>query len=108
MNKIKPMLPTLRERKRYLVYEVLSKSPSKKENEIVRNIRETLGVFDSAEAGIVPVEYNAKKQRGILRMAHTSLDKVRAGIAMLKFPNSIVHTVGVSGTLLKVRSRYMK
>ena len=110
MQKLKPMMPTLRERKRYVVYRVLSKRHVKKDlsSDIIVKLRSLLGVFDSASAGVLNVEYNQAKQKGILRVSHTSLDKVRAGLAMLSMgAESLIQVIGVSGTLNVARKKYM-
>ena len=81
---MKPLLPTMRETKRYLVYELLSEQPlGNAQAEVVKHARQALGLFDSAKAGIVPVRYDEAVQAGVLRVAHTSVDKVKAALLLL-------------------------
>ncbi len=112
MSKLKPLLPSLRERKRYIAYEMISEQEIEKDvsNQVLENIRNTLGLFDSANAGILSVEYDEKRQEGILRTSHDSVNKVRTALALLQEldGHSVVPRVkGVSGNLKKARNKYM-
>ncbi|MFW5865675.1 MAG: Rpp14/Pop5 family protein [Nanoarchaeota archaeon] len=111
MFKTKPLRPAFRETKRYIVYE----AESLDENEVfmkdiqrslVRQLTVMLGVFDAASAGIIPVKYDSQKKRGILRVNHMMVDKVRACFALI---NTIdkkpirISSIRVSGILKKAR-----
>ena len=105
MARIKPLLPTLRERKRYLAFEVvadkeLSWSAIKKA--VFDAMKEYVGIDGISDAGLLFVKNNGNK--GILRVSHTSLNKVRAALIFIKNIDSqkvIVKSIGASGMLNK-------
>jgi len=114
MVKLKPILQSLKEKKRYLVYEVISEnekdSNKDRSSEILKKVTNFLGVFESAKAGIQSVEYNKKKQRGVLRVSTKQLDKLRTSLAMVNQLNDeevMIRTIGVSGILKKARTKYV-
>lgn len=101
---MKPLLPTLKEKKRYLVYSLASEKPIRSDGAVVEHIAKTLGVFDGARAGVMSVRYDATKQIGILRMTHTSVDIIKASLLTLREINATkvrLATIGVSGILAK-------
>jgi len=115
-KKIKPLLPSLRERKRYLAFEIISESPIQDFNAVSAAISEKsleyLGQLGLAEAGIMifPDKYNKEKQRGLIRVSNRSLDKLRATIALvdnIKGTKAILRSVGVSGIIKKARDNYL-
>ena len=105
MARIKPLLPTLRERKRYLAFEVvadkeLSWSAIKKA--VFDAMKEYVGIDGISDAGLLFVKNNGNK--GILRVSHTSLNKVRAALIFIKNIDSqkvMVKSIGASGMLNK-------
>ena len=108
----KPLLPTLRTKKRYVVYEYISKTDIS-HNNIVKAVedsyKECFGMFGLGEAGLMDTKiYN--KKRGILKVNHKYLDKLRVSMTMIKDINDqklALHTVGVSGILKKAKNKYM-
>ena len=102
---MKPLLPTLKETKRYVVYELISERPvTGGEREVLRHLHITLGLFDDAKAGILPVRYDEQAQVGVLRVAHTSVDKVKAALLLLTNVQGVPilpRVRGVSGILQK-------
>ncbi len=112
MVKLKPILPSLKEKKRYLVYEVLSQKPLEKDvsEEILNKTKGFLGIFDSAKAGLQNVEYDKKTQRGVIRVTTTQVDKLKTSLALISQLNeeeSTIRTIGVSGILKKARNKYI-
>ena len=105
MARIKPLLPTLRERKRYLAFEVLSEKElqwAMIKKAIFDAMKEYVGIDGISDAGLLFVKNNGNK--GILRVSHTSLNKVRAALIFIKNIDSqkvIVKSIGASGMLNK-------
>jgi ribonuclease P/MRP protein subunit POP5 len=107
---MKPLMPSLRESKRYLAFEVVSE---KKMNfkTVEKAVEDAcLGFFGSfgwSKANLKLVEYNDNK--GIIMMNHDGLDMVRSALLTI---NSIdnkkasIATKGVSGILKKAKGRY--
>ncbi|MBL7056064.1 hypothetical protein ISS07_04085 [Candidatus Woesearchaeota archaeon] len=114
-GKTKPLMPSLREKKRYLAYELISseKFDALEINKsIMNNAKEFLGDFGMAKAGIIPMndQHNTNKQRGVLRVAHKELDSVKASFIFLRKINNnsvILRSVGSSGVLKKVQQKYL-
>lgn len=107
MAKAKPLLPTLRERKRYLAFEVLSASPVSgaiAQEAIMTEVHTFLGDLDLANAGVwfIDDKWNPKNQRGILRVTDTHLDKLRAVLTLInkmRGQDVIVRSLGASGMI---------
>jgi RNase P/RNase MRP subunit POP5 len=104
---MKPLLPTLKERQRYIAYEVISAHPVQDISEpLLQKLSEILGVFGMADAGVLSVSYDTQTQTGILRVNHDQVAKVRAALLMtthLGRTQVIIRTRGVSGMLNKVK-----
>lgn len=86
--KEKPLLPVLRERKRYLVYEVLSDSeftPTEISSAIKFSFKELFGITGLADAGLIFMDkmFNKKTKRGFVRVSHTSLDKLKGSFVFI-------------------------
>ncbi len=102
---MKPLLPTLKEKKRYVVYELLSEQPvDGGERAVLGHLQAMLGLFDGAKAGILPVKYDATTQTGVLRVSNAAADKVKAALLLLTSVDGIKvipRVRGVSGILKK-------
>lgn len=106
------LLPTLREKKRYLVYEVLSESAVKQQDaeaNIKAAFHEFLGDLGMAKAGIMFLK-DWENNKGIIKMSHKEVDNVKAALTLVKEVNgnkAIVKSLGLSGILEKARARYL-
>ncbi|MFP4523211.1 MAG: Rpp14/Pop5 family protein [Candidatus Woesearchaeota archaeon] len=112
MLRIKPLRPSLREKKRYLVYQILGaddiRMPSL-HKALVDKVNELLGVFDAANAGILPLECDQTSRQGILRMNHTAVQRVRACFVLidsLKTKSVQISSLGTSGILKKAKTKF--
>lgn len=107
---MKPLLPTLKERQRYIVYEVISAHAMQDISDtLLQRLSELLGVFGMADAGILSVSYDMKTQTGILRCNHDQVHRVKAALLMVTHlgrTQVVIRTHGVSGILKKVK-RFM-
>ena len=115
-NKIKSLLPSLREKKRYLVFEIISKANITDFKEIEKNILENtlrfLGELGMAKAGILILKdkFDIKKQKGIIRVSHKYVNELRASLALIQKINNqvvIVRSIGLSGILKKAVNKYI-
>lgn len=109
-KKIKPLMPSLRERKRYLAFEIISERPIKDFKAVEAAIQakslEFIGELGCAEAGIMILndKYNPQNQRGVIRVNNKNLNRLRATLALIEQidnTNVIVKSVGASGMLNK-------
>ena len=116
-KKLKPLLPTLREKKRYLAFEVLSKDKiadfDTVSNAILHASAEFLGQLGVSKAGLLVLsdKWDKNSQRGIVRVSHNHVDNLKAALTMIGKINdndAIVKSVGVSGILNKAEKRYLK
>ena len=98
------MIPSLRERKRYLLYKVISDkqhSNEKVKEAVLTGIKNFLGTYGMAKAGIMHVTNN------ILRITHTETDKVKTALSLISEidgQRTIVQTKYVSGSLNKIKT----
>lgn len=109
---IKGLLPSLREKKRYVVCEVLSEKPitdrKSVTNTLLSSFLSLFGEQGLAKAGLQALpDYNPETQRGLLRTAHTSVQQLKASMALVRAITGqpvIVRSVSVSGMLKKAKS----
>jgi len=116
-KKLKPLLPSLRERKRYLAFEVLSKAKitdyDAVSEAILQNSTEFLGHLGMSKAGVMILKdkYNKDSQRGLIRVNNKNVDNLKAALTMVDHIDNnevIVKSLGVSGILNKAEKKYLK
>lgn len=99
--------PSLRERKRYLVFEVISEREINK-RELLEEIRNSIyslyGDVGASESRIWLIGYEKKKDMGvgILRCAHDKVEEVRAALACIHTVNEArigIRVIRISGTI---------
>lgn len=114
--KTKPLLPTLREKKRYLAYEVISAHKFNDAFEVSKAImdaaKDFLGNAGMARAGVIAMDdqFNQKLQKGIIRVNNRHLDNLRASLLFVEEINgegAIIKSVGASGVLKKSQQKYL-
>ena len=103
---MKPLLPSLKEKKRYVVFEVISESNSYPEKEIKDAFLKLFGEIGLSEAGLIFLRNKYQNNRGIIKVNHKNVDRLRASFCILKKP--IIKSVGTSGTLKKAQDKYLK
>ena len=110
--KLKTLLPTLKEKKRYIAYQVLSEDHverSMAEEAIKGAVKQLFGDMGLAKAGIIFLK-DWEGNKGILKVSHTSVNDVKASMAMITGvggKKAVVRSVGVSGILNKTRTNFM-
>lgn len=112
IKRIKGLLPTLREKKRYVVCEVLSEKPIADRKMVTSAILSSfLSLFGEASMGHAGLQalpdYNMDTQRAIMRTGHTSVPAVKAALALVRTINNqpvILRSVAVSGMLKKAKA----
>jgi len=107
---IKPLLPSLRERNRYIVFEVISKAKFNSLavfDAICRSFDDLFGQFGLAGAGLMLISWNKAKSKGILRVSHTWKDALKASFLFMRGINNanvLVKSIATSGTIKKAKS----
>ena len=116
IRRLKPLLPTLKEKKRYLAFEIISKTKIKAFSEVSKAIWASalgfVGTKGSASLGIKLFmdKYNDNSQRGLIRVSHAGLDTLKASLALItKIEEQpvIVRSLGASGILAKAQKKYI-
>ena len=106
---MKHLLPSLREKKRYVVFEVISEQKFESgpiQQTIEKNYLRLFGEIGLSKAGLLFLheQYNASTQRGIIRVTHKTVDNLRAAFAITKNisgKETIIRSIISSGILNK-------
>ena len=115
-RKMKPLLPTLRQKKRYIAFEIVSETHLADKrlvfDEILRSQLEFLGShsLSTAAPAILEDRYDGATQRGLLRVNHTALPKAKAALTLMRRIGNqrvIVRSRGVSGIIKKAHNKYI-
>ncbi len=113
--KPKSLSPTLRERKRYVVFEVISDNSnldvSSISNEILKSFLAFAGTLNVGKAGPIFLnnKFNHTLKRGIVRIEHNYVDHFKSSLLFVKQIGNdsvIIKSVGVSGIIKKALQRY--
>lgn len=101
--------PSLRGRRRYIVFEVISERGIDKKallKEILDSIYSLYGDVGASESKLWLIGYDKRKDtdigRGILRCAHDKVEEVRAALACIHSVNEArvgISVIGISGTI---------
>ncbi len=111
-TKIKVLTPTLREKKRYLVYSVdyfgkTAQEAVKLKETVNKGLLEFLGTEGYAKAGVMFIKGSGKK--GILRVDRKYVDNVRTGLMTIQKmgPKDVTfRCLGLSGSVNKADQIY--
>ena len=116
MQKLKPLIPILREKKRYVVFEVISKTPIKSlkavGDAVLDSFLSFFGTKELAKAGLIIIKdkFNDSTQRGIIRVSNRYVDALKSALTLVKQSENqevIIRSRGVSG-ILKKTARFME
>lgn len=110
MQKLKPVMPSLRERKRYVAFEVLSSTRVQADSvakALWHSVLGLVGELGAASMGLIVLTdlYNAK-QRGIARVSHTGVDAFKASLAFItdiEGKPATVRSLATSGNITKAK-----
>ena len=109
-------MPSLREKKRYLAYEVISENKFNDSNSVNKAIlsaaNQLLGHLGMAKAGLIPIDiWDENMQRGIIRVNNKHVKELQASLIFvdnIQGKEAIVKSVGASGILRKAQQKYLK
>ena len=112
-EKPKYLPPTLRDRHRYIAFQVMGERAFTKE-EVKRAIWEaslsTLGVLGSARAKPWFISFDERSQTGIVRADRKHVEELRLALTLLTEINGsrvIFRTLGVSGTMKRLKRKFL-
>ena len=105
----KPYPSVMKEKRRYVVFEIVSENKFAKD-EVMRALWDTvlgtIGALGAAKAAFWIFEFDARKQKGILRCTNKELPVIRGSLVLLDKINSkkaFVHVTDVTGTIKKAK-----
>lgn len=110
---IKQLLPSLREKKRYIVFSILAEKDLKfsdVKKAIEFKILQYIGEVGYARAGVIILPI-FKKNTGIIKVSNKEVDKVKAAMALIEKVNDekvVFRGVYTSGILKKAKEKYFK
>jgi ribonuclease P/MRP protein subunit POP5 len=115
MKKLKPILPSLREKKRYMAFEVISESKLSYldiQKAVETSLKDYVGTQGKAKAGLLffKDKYNEKAQKGLIKVNHKHTDELRASFAFIQSINgkkAIIKSIGLSGIMKKAYNNYV-
>lgn len=103
--------PSMRIRKRHILFEVISESKIKKNDiikEILTGMLRFLGELKASELYLWVAEYDEKNKKGILTCSRENLTKVLAALSLINRINNeraCIVTLRVSGTIKALKRR---
>ena len=109
---MKVLPPTMREKKRYLAFELISEGEVRREDllrEIFSSSGYLLGDVGSSECGMRLLTFEDSK--GIIRCRHNSTEKTRAVLATINSINNrrvTINVLGISGTVAGATKKYLE
>ncbi len=107
---VKPIPLSLRDKKRYLVFELISENNLSEKNvsfALKKKLTELFGSFGLSKMNYQFIGLNEKTNKGILKCRHTATEDLIAGILLLKEVNGIKvipKTLKLSGTVKKAKT----
>ena len=108
---LKSLLPSLKERKRYLVFEMISKTKISDfkavKDEIMSSASSLIGDLGMARASIKFIDEKTKDNKGMIMVNHDFLDHLRASLALVRSIRgipAIVRSIGASGMINKAEA----
>lgn len=106
--------PTLRDRKRYLAYQVVSDSKldfSEINNAIWYSVMNFMGEKGASDADIwiIRNSYEEGRKIGLVKCSHTSVEDVRTALALVQKIGEnrlIIRVLGISGTMKAAKKKF--
>lgn len=107
--------PSMREPKRYIVFEAISESPvnyGDLMNAIWSSMLSFLGENGSSEANIWIIQnlYDEQAQRGVIKCRHTSVEEMRVILSLIQYigeTKATIRILGVTGTIKSAKNKYL-
>ncbi len=107
---MKTLLPSLKEKKRYTVFEVITDQNLNKneiESAIYNSCQNFIGEFNCSKAGINILSELGNNKKGIIKVNNKYTDYLKTSLMMIKKVNNkkvVIKSVGVSGALKKAKA----
>ena len=104
-------MPTMKERKRYILFKVTSSSEVSKaeiSEQVMKACLQFLGELGVANAGVQFLPETWKNNKGIIRVGHKYVDHIKASLALVKKIGNKKVTITclkVSGNIGKLKGK---
>jgi ribonuclease P/MRP protein subunit POP5 len=114
--KLNPLKPSLRPKKRYLAFEIVSENKINDflnvSSEIWYKTSSFMGSLKLGKAHLIVLKdtWDKNKQRGIIKINHNYVDDLKASLSIIQEIEKspvIFKTLGISGILKKAKERYI-
>ncbi len=107
--------PSMRQKKRYLVFEVISNEKITYIdfiNAASESMLALLGDLEVSEARVWFIQnlFNPEKKRGVIKVDHMAVEPVRASLALVSIigeSKAIIRILGVTGTIKSAQVKYL-
>lgn len=109
---MKRLLPSLRAKKRYLAFELISEEPASRGDivkEVISSASSLLGDVATSDCDIKVLGFENGK--GIIQCSHTKVKETRASLAALTRINgkrATLHVLGASGTVKRATEKFLQ
>jgi len=109
---LKRLLPSLRAKKRYLAFELISEGPVSRGDlvkEVMSSASSLLGDVTTSECDIKVLGFEDWK--GIIQCSHTKVKETRASLTTLTRVNgkrATLHVLGASGTVKRATEKFLQ
>ena len=114
MAKPKPLPSSLREKKRYVVYEVVAEKEVDIDvlaDEIYRHAMEILGELGMSEISLWVMKNLFSGRKGLIRVTPAGVERIRLVLSSIRQIDeipAIIDVLGVTGTIRAARLKYLK
>ncbi|MCD6216190.1 MAG: ribonuclease P protein component 2 [Candidatus Aenigmarchaeota archaeon] len=107
--------PSLRQKKRYIIFKVLSEKPveyMELVQSIWRSLLNFLGELKTSELNIWIIKnlFDQKTQRGLIRCSHKEVEYIRSALALVEEAGEtrvLIKVEGVTGTIKSAKKKYL-
>jgi ribonuclease P/MRP protein subunit POP5 len=110
---MKPVPPTLKDKKRYIAFRVYGETAITKREVIDAILDETLGFFgenNTSNFGLWVVEFDEEKKEGFLVCNHKYKGEVITALSLIDSVSQriSIQVLGVSGTIKALKRKFLK
>lgn len=113
MEKLKPLIPTLREKKRYVSFEIISKESNifafpEVQKAVKDSYKSLYGETGEGKAGIILLSNKYQNNKGIIRINNKCVEKLKLSLALIKEINKkevIIQSLITSGMIRKAEEK---
>ena len=115
MAEPKPLPPSLRSHKRYIIFEVIAENKIEygdMVNAVWDSMLNFLGELEASKAKIWFIKnlYDENNQRGVIRCGNNYVEHIRTVLSLVHIigeKRAIIKILGVTGTIKSARNKYL-